>query len=275
MESGRPVLHTFDLTGEDEAELGWGLGCNGIIDVLIEPTPNAAVLAEELRAVATDRTSRALVTLLEGERAGARQSLDANGVVRRPLGPELEPAATEAARQTLVDERPAIRQLGSGVRAFVELVRPPLRLLICGDRTDAGPLAAAAADVGIEITRVGRRDLPSPEHLDGRTFAIVMNHHYATDREHLRALLASPVPYLGVLGPRARTDRLLADLGVSGEELPRVFAPAGLDIGAEGPHEVAHSIVAEIVAVERGRRGGPLRDRIASIHADAAAGIRE
>jgi xanthine/CO dehydrogenase XdhC/CoxF family maturation factor len=267
MESGRPLLHRFDLTGDDETELGWGLGCNGVIDVFIEPGPTAVQLAEELHAVAAERSPRALVTLLEGESAGARLSLDVNGALRRSLDvPRFEGAAVEAARRTLVDERSALRHLGNAVRAFVELARPPLRLLICGDRSDAEPLAAAGTALGWEVDRVGRREMPPVKDLEGRTFAVVMNHHYVTDREHLRALLGSFAPYIGVLGPRARSERLLADLGVGGEDLPRVFAPAGLDIGAEGPHEVAQAI---------GRSGRPLRDRAASIHADEPLEVRE
>jgi xanthine/CO dehydrogenase XdhC/CoxF family maturation factor len=78
-------------------------------------------------------------------------------------------------------------------------------------------------------------------------------------------LLDSSVPYVGMLGPRARTERLLSEVdGYPG--LERVFAPAGLDLGAEGPQEIASAIVAEILAVDRGRRGGSLRERHAPIH---------
>ena len=85
--------------------------------------------------------------------------------------------------------------------------------------------------------------------------------------ERLRALLDSSVPYIGMLGPRGRTERLLS-LVDGHPGLDRVFAPAGLDLGAEGPQEIASSIVAEIIAVDRGRSGGSLRDRRAPIHGE-------
>src|SRR5207237_1159552 len=133
----------------------------------------------------------------------------------------------------------------------------------------SGDLAGSRAvfdGTGVVLRQVGSS-------LDERTFAVIMNHSYATDGEQLRALLETPVPYIGVLGPRSRTERLLHEIeGADGIE--RVFAPAGLDVGAEGPQEIASAIVSEIIAVDRGRSGGSLRDRTASIHADRPANIR-
>ena len=100
-----------------------------------------------------------------------------------------------------------------------------------------------------------------------------MSHHYPRDREALRWLLPSPVRYLGVLGPRTRTEELIGDLAKEGFRptaamLTRLAAPAGLDIGGDGPEVIAVAIVAEIQAVLSGRQGGLLRDREAPIHED-------
>jgi xanthine/CO dehydrogenase XdhC/CoxF family maturation factor len=92
-----------------------------------------------------------------------------------------------------------------------------------------------------------------------------MSHNYLRDIAYLGSFLGTEPAYVGVLGPRGRTEQMLAELGQP-EALGRVHAPAGLDIGAEGPEEVARSIVAEVLAVTRGRGGGPLRDRRGSIH---------
>jgi xanthine dehydrogenase accessory factor len=280
METGRPVLHRFDLTGDDETELGWGLGCNGVIEVFIEPAILAVELAEELHAVAEERETRAIVTLLEdADRlgVGARLSLDARSQVRRTFrgSADMQEAAVEAARAALIDERSGIVELRanpSTARAFVEMARPPIRLLACGGGTDVTPLAAAAEALGWDVVRVPRDESMDERLLDDRTFAVVMNHAFAADRERLRALLASQIPYIGALGPRGRTQRLLADLGE--HDLSRVFAPAGLDLGAEGPEEIAHSIVAEILAVDRRRTGGFLRERSAGIHSDEPSDAR-
>ena len=103
------------------------------------------------------------------------------------------------------------------------------------------------------------------------TVAIVMTHHYLHDKVLLRWLLATQARYVGVLGPRQRTLDLLCDLRDDGfepseESLARLHAPAGLDIGSEGAHEIALSLVAEIRAVLAGRSGGLLRERKGPIH---------
>jgi len=91
------------------------------------------------------------------------------------------------------------------------------------------------------------------------------------DRDYLKSFLASDVAYIGMLGPQPRTERLLADLATEGIEpssdrLSVIHGPAGLDLGSEGPEEIAVAIVAEILAVARAREGGYLRDRSGTIH---------
>jgi xanthine/CO dehydrogenase XdhC/CoxF family maturation factor len=95
-----------------------------------------------------------------------------------------------------------------------------------------------------------------------------MSHDYLRDAAFLRAFIGRGVPYLGVLGPRDRTERLLAEVAAepSGADLAALHAPAGLDIGADGAEEVATAIIGEILAVIRGRSGGPLRERPGPIH---------
>jgi len=106
---------------------------------------------------------------------------------------------------------------------------------------------------------------------DPRTFAVVMTHNYLRDREYLRGLLKTDVGYVAMLGPAARTQRLLMDLeeegvALSEDDRARIHGPAGLDLGAEGPEEIAQAIVAQIVAVRHGRQGGHLRERPGPIH---------
>jgi xanthine/CO dehydrogenase XdhC/CoxF family maturation factor len=107
--------------------------------------------------------------------------------------------------------------------------------------------------------------------IDRRTCVVVMTHNFLRDKEYLRALLTSPAAYIGMLGPAARTQRLLMELDDEGVEIgeadrARIHGPAGLDLGAEGPEEIAHAIVAEIVAFRHARGGGFLRDRPGPIH---------
>ncbi len=114
---------------------------------------------------------------------------------------------------------------------------------------------------------------------DERSFAVVMTHNFLRDKDYLRGLLASPVPYIAMLGPAARTERILLELADDGvaigeAERARIHGPAGLDLGAEGPEEIAQAIAGEIVAVRRGRGGGFLRERPGPIH-DRVAQARQ
>ncbi|MDQ6683348.1 MAG: XdhC family protein [Chloroflexota bacterium] len=124
----------------------------------------------------------------------------------------------------------------------------------------------------VAFADVAPADLAAGMEPSVRDFVVVMSHNYLRDLEYVRTVIGTPVRYIGVLGPRARTQRILAELAEQGIGLSRadrlkLHAPAGLDIGAEEPAEVARSIVAEILAVDRGRAGGMLRAGEGPIHA--------
>ena len=98
-----------------------------------------------------------------------------------------------------------------------------------------------------------------------------MSHNFLRDKDYLRSFAGTPVPYIGMLGPRARLDQLLAELAREGFEpdadaMAVVHSPAVLDVGAEGPEEIAWAIAGEILAVRNGRAAGFLKDRMGPIH---------
>ena len=189
---------------------------------------------------------------------------------------------------------------GSCEFAF-ELLKPPVSLLIFGAGADAIPLAEIAALLGWQVTVADHRPafltkerLPAAKNLilnnsqgfpleivaDDQTVAVVMTHNYERDRLILSNLLKSQAFYIGALGPKRRTENLLQELKESGEtftdrQLKRVYAPIGLDIGADTPETIALSMAAEIQGILKDRAGGFLRDRKGSINhrepADAAA----
>ena len=298
MREGRARVVSFDLTADDDAVWGWGLGCNGAMELFVEPADKAAEVAGALRMALERQRPICMVTVLASETAGVEQGnrllVSPEGERHGSLGdPGVDQAAAEAARELLVSERSEVRELPGGVRAFVEVLEPPLRLVICGAGHDAIPLVEAAAGLGWSPVVVDDRSafltherfpraagfvaLERPDQvaerapLDERTFAVVMTHNFLRDKDYLRALLGSPVRSISMLGPRARTQRLLHELREEGtairaEDEDRLRAPAGLDLGAEGPEEIAAAIVAEIVAIRRGRSGGFLRDRLGPIH---------
>jgi xanthine dehydrogenase accessory factor len=298
MEEGRARLAGWDLTADDDAVWGLGLGCNGAIEVFIEPAEKAAEVAGALRAALEEEQPISLVTVLEpghsGVEAGARLVVRPPGPSEGSLGDrDLDRAASEAARDQLTAGRSEVRTLPGDVRAFVEVLEPPLRLLVCGAGHDAIPLVRGASVLGWSPIVVDDRagflneerfpgvagfvhverpaDVAKDAPIDPRTAAVVMTHNFQRDKDYLRALLSTPIGYIGMLGPSARTQRLLMELRDDGVDVPeadgaRIHGPAGLDLGAEGPEEIAQSILAEIVAVRRGRRGGFLKERPGPIH---------
>jgi xanthine dehydrogenase accessory factor len=298
IEEGRARLAGWDLTAEDDAVWGLGLGCNGAIDVFIEPAEQAAEVAGALRAALEEERPISVVTVLESSRpgvgSGARLIVRPDGQTEGSLGDgAIDAVAAQAAGALLREERSEVRSLADGIRAFVELLDPPVRLVVCGAGHDAIPLVRAASVLGWTVIVVDDRpafltherfpeagsfvavdapgDVAKAAGVDERTFAVVMSHHFLRDKEYVRALLGSPVPYLAMLGPGARTERLLSELRDEGvpideETRARIHGPAGLDLGGEGPEEIAQAIVAEIVAVKRRRRGGFLRERPGPIH---------
>jgi xanthine dehydrogenase accessory factor len=298
MDEGRARLAGWDLTADDDAAWGLGLGCNGAIEVFIEPAEKAAEVAGALRAALEEERPISVVTVVESSRTGvepgARLVVRPDGTSDGSLGDAtVDTIAEEAAQALLREERSEVRALVEGVRAFVEVLDPPIRLVVCGAGHDAIPLVRAASVLGWNVTVVDDRPafltharfpeaaafVPLDEPggaakaagVDERTFAVVMTHNFLRDKEYIRSLLGSPAAYIGMLGPGARTERLLMELrdeGVEGADgdRERIHGPAGLDLGGEGPEEIAQAIVGEIVAVKRRRAGGFLRDRPGPIH---------
>jgi xanthine/CO dehydrogenase XdhC/CoxF family maturation factor len=149
---------------------------------------------------------------------------------------------------------------------FIQEIGPPIRLLIFGDGPDSIPLRAFAEILGWDVIEADQAaDLPN--HADERTAAIVKSHNYGRDFAALCHLLKLDLEYVGLLGPRKRRDQLLnavLDSGISIDA--ELFAPAGLDLGAETPEEIALALVSEIQAVFAGASAELLRDRKAPIH---------
>jgi xanthine dehydrogenase accessory factor len=296
MHEGVARIVSFDLTADDDEVWGWGLGCNGAFELFVEPADKAAEVAGALRMALEEERPICMVTVLDssvdGVAQGDRILLKPDGTLERSFGvAAVDAAARAAGLELLREERSEIRDLGDGVRAFVEVLEPPLRLLICGAGHDAAPLVRQAAMLGWSPVVVDdRREFLNRERfpeaadfvllkrpdmvadvapIDERTHVVVMSHNFLRDKEYVRALAASPARFVELLGPRVRTERLFQELRDEGLDLgdgERFRTPAGLDLGAEGPEEIATAICAEIVAVKRGRGAGFLKDRPGPIH---------
>ncbi len=280
MESGVPEVVEFDLTADDEAIWGWGIGCNGATELLVEPSEGAIRLAAVIADIRAQQRPTVIVHDLTAP-AGPRSFVSSARIEG-----SLPDGVAEVARDALREGWHRIHET-SRHRLLLEVVGAPSRLVVCGAGHDAAPLVRFGAEVGFEVTVVDDRRqfltedrFPDAAHLihaqpgdldrvvetDQRTYVVLMSHNYLRDLDYLNALVGTDVAYIGTLGPGARLERLLADLAERGTEirptdLAKLHGPAGLDIGAEGPAEIAWAIVAELLAVRRHKGGGFLRAR--------------
>jgi xanthine dehydrogenase accessory factor len=310
------VLKTFDTSTQEDNE-GFGLGCGGGIDLLLErlePLPKKDGLpAPDLSFSHPDRSAAEWRDLLFDFNTHPLLAQEHVNQTRQPATLAVLISATDRCKLRVGDrftpesaqsdaEIAALLQrcqhLGysfsqelregplAGCRFFLEFLTPPVQLLVCGAGTDAQPLVAQAAALGWSVIVTDRRAdfaraarFPEAQQilvasdasafdqlqLDARTAAVIMSHSFAQDTFFLETLLARPIGYLGALGSRRRTLDLLARLGRDTMP-PALHAPAGLDIGAETPEQIALSILSEIQATFTHRPGSSLRHRDGSIH---------
>lgn len=241
------LVRTYDSRGSDDPIWGLGLGCEGLMKVLLLRVDEASGYEP-------------LASLLEAE------------IRRRPAAFTIDIGSGALARV------PA-RVTGLDGTLFTIVAARCPTLLLCGAGPDAEPVAALAGMLGWQVTAVDHR----PAYLDPQRFgetvrllradppqldslidlsdfdaAVVMSHHLVADGQYLAALARSDVPYVGLLGPAARRERLYAEIGDAAERLrSRLRAPVGLDLGGRTPEAIALSIVAEIQAVLHERGGAP------------------
>jgi xanthine dehydrogenase accessory factor len=296
--SGRPQLFTYDTNSAEDSIFSLNMGCRGVIRILLEPlsTTYFEILREKLDKH-VDFISSVIISSETEEQfpVGKRFYLQAEpdsaaaaevkSITHKPTG------INEDLRKIYPDSG-VFKIENSEIEVFFERIKPPVNLLIFGAGADAVPLAEIAKNIGWRISVVDHRPafaakerfprvdnifLERPESLNGNlgvdenTVAVVMSHNYESDKHILNYLLESPVTYIGALGPKKRTNELLSKLSGDGksysaEQLKKLFAPVGLDIGATTPEGIALSIIAEIQSFLAGRNGGFLRDRNGSIY---------
>ncbi|UCF68682.1 MAG: XdhC family protein [Acidobacteriota bacterium] len=287
---GQPRLVRYDLSADEES-LVWGLGvgCPGIVEVLIEGVPerDGSGYLETLRDWMVHRRRGVVVTVgrpVEAApvRLGQRVLVDESGVryCDLPRGPASE-TVIELARALVAGSEGdlAEAQQRAGAELFVERFARSVALWIFGAGADVPPLVEAASALGwsvsviddrplrldparfgrdVRLIHASRGSLEELPGVDDATAALVSTHSFARDAAWLAALLGIELPYLGLVSSRKRRESLLGALPAAARQ--RLHAPAGLDIGSETPQEIALAIVAEIRAVLAGRAGGLLRD---------------
>lgn len=284
--SGDVQQAVYDLGSSDDELWGMGVGCEGVMRVMLQP-----LSAEQgyqpwtaLHEAACGRRETTAIVVVDGsEEAPAGATLLAAGEGLSGYGLPAQMQAALSAR--LVQDRgepgqPYRHVQIAGKSIGILTYRVPLqpRLLVLGAGLDAGPVIRLAVELGWHCTLADHRpayldrdsfevadrlicapaaELARKADLDEFDLAIVMSHHLASDREYLSQLASAPVSYVGLLGPPARRDRLLADIGKLAKGLGgRLHGPAGIDLGGRGPAAIALSILAEMQAHLAGRSGG-------------------
>lgn len=307
MESHDALTVTYDMTSPDADVWGLNLGCNGIIQILLEPLPLSA-RSPHLRFVSACLSANkpgviASVFRVDGEfrgRVGSHLFLSEDGKVEEDIkNPALCAALTEDGLSALRSKRSDVKEyrFTEGiVEAFVEFIRPPFPVIIFGAGADAIPLARFADELGWNVTVVDHRpafltserfptadallsarpeEIADKIQIGSHSAAVILTHNFSHDLQLLRALLPSPAMYVGLLGPAKRAELLLEKLretgySPTGQQLGRLHSPIGLNIGAESPEEIALSILAELQAFISSRSGGFLSNHAGPIHGEEA-----
>jgi len=260
IQSETPRLLHYDTGADDRTVWGLGLGCNGSVDVFVQAATEARTL-EPLREMQTRLARKSpfvVSTIVDGPDAGHAIVDDA--------GPR--------------DAGSRVTHEGANL-VFTEVFEPPPVLIVCGAGDDARPLVTYASEAGFAVTILDHRQafltadrFPLAQRLlcrrpeagvddlgvDPRTLVIVMTHSFAHE-----CFLATNAQYIGLLGPRERADGILGPLGARDDS--RVFAPVGLSLGADGPEQIAISVVAELLSVFSRQQPGHLREKTEAIHA--------
>jgi xanthine/CO dehydrogenase XdhC/CoxF family maturation factor len=293
-----PMTVTYDTREESNQNLGIGLGCNGVIDVFIEPvdasdSENPILLFESIVRM---NTPLVLATLFRSD----DRSLVGKKILIATDGTKLtgftDADLEQSIERDLIDlfdsKKSQAKKYHEKTEVFIELIQPSISLIIFGGGFDARPVSTLAKSLGwnVQVTdecvaHIAPAFFPTADKLSlcqrefierdfpitPYTACVLMSHNYEYDRDVLKKLLKTETPYIGILGPRKRLDKMVdqfSDAGITltAEDWHRIHAPIGLDIGAEAPDEIAVSIVAEIQSKFANRSGGFLKYRSGPIH---------
>ena len=300
----RSMLVTYDTSDEDDMTIGIQLGCAGVIQVLFEPIDptkqdNPIQLIRKALAI---RQEAVMVTLFNlsnkhADQPGTCLLMESNGTISGAIPIQgMEKIVMEDVQLVMRNKKSLFRKYqadGISMTAFIEFLQPSISLVVIGAGNDAVPMMQIADTLGWDVRIVdGRNTHARPErfvaacqvlvskpevlldqlHIDSSTVFVMMTHNYNYDISILKALLPTQTPYIGMLGPQKKLDRMLDELRQEGIQLDeamlsKVYGPTGLEIGAETPEEIALSIIAEIQAVMEGKQGGMLKHKPDVIHA--------
>jgi xanthine dehydrogenase accessory factor len=260
------TVQKYSTFVDEDSEIPYGMGCGGTVAVLLERGESAHRILAALEQCAERRAAMAIVSVIDTNPVGCQLILSENGDV---LFESAAPEGSLVLARHALNERQSLWTTQGPRSLFVDYVVPPTALFVFGAGDDAQPLVEFAYMLGWQVTVVDARPhlatkerfplaekVVSPRSLNElllteRSAAVILSHSYEQDRAALQELLPRELAYLGILGPRRRTERLLREvapeIGRMVEEcFTRLHSPAGLTIGAKNPAGIALAIVAEV-----------------------------
>lgn len=289
LDAGEPQIFTYDTTTNKDSVFSFNMGCRGVIRILLETIKdNAFVEFLRDRFETGKGVAATLIDPSNGDKLGERYFFTKENIREDSFQ---DTAIRDHAIDVIASGVSRLEKFEAG-EIFLEYLAPPVGLKLFGAGADAVPLASLAKNLGWHVTVIDHREslannerfeapdkiiLARPENIsteisiDNESIAVVMTHNYDHDKEILRQLFGSDARYIGLLGPKVRTENILRELKEAGvtilpDDLKRLHAPIGLDIGAHLPETIAIAILAEIQAVVAGRDGGFLKGRVGSIY---------
>ncbi|MBR9920475.1 MAG: XdhC family protein [Bacteroidetes bacterium] len=294
----KPSVVTYDTSTDDENQIGVGLGCNGVIDVLISPIRNDEKNLNLLRKCTASRQSHILATVIrvsgknKAVKLGDTYYFDVPGKQLEGCEHEILASSIREAAKVVVERQKSKRfefTIGDAeISIFMEWIPPQIHLAVFGDNYDVYPLLEIAGSLDWDLSLTGNVQKLKKQKLakvtglypktksarpetDNRTALVLMAHDYKTDLANLKAAVQGDASYIAVLGPKKRFDKMVEEMETEGivlteEQKSRIYSPCGLDIGATTPEEIAISIVSEVIAVFAGKKGGSLREKDGPIH---------
>ena len=298
MTNNTPLTVTYDTREESNQNLGIGLGCNGVIDVLIEPIHEDQKLnpISIFERLIDKKEPVAMATIYQGVCTGEKLLITADGVIEDNFSDTLlrdkVKRDLEIVFQSARSETKTYTHHEKAVGVFIELIQPTVSLILFGGGFDARPVSTLAKSLGWEVAvtdecvaHIAPLFFPSADKLSlckrefidrdfditPYTACVLMSHNYEYDRDVLKKLVKTTTPYIGILGPRKRFEKMQKEFREQGlifsdHDLHRIHSPIGLDIGAEAPDEIAISIIAEIQSKFANRSGGFLKYNPGPIH---------
>jgi len=290
-ESGRTSVLVYDTADDDNSVFSLNMGCRGIVRILMEPVKGNPALEFHRDNLENSRAG-VIATQIKGGRIGAQVIVDSAGVRHSSFEePSLTQTVLAEADKRLNLKKSRLLKSGDN-EVFFEYVPLPTRIVIFGAGADAVPLVKLLHALGWKSNVIDHRpayanpsrfpladviSTPPRERMvdsagiNEEAIAVLMTHNYEHDKRALRGLLETGIRYIGAMGPKSRTARMLEEieaggLNVTPEMRAKIRGPVGLDIGATTPEGIAMSIAAEIQTFLSGREGGFLKDREGSIY---------